>query len=734
MLIILSLPYVVSASIIAGNIEDIDSGEPVPFVNVYIKNTNNGDMADSAGYFQIDDIEPGNYTLIVRMIGYETYKDTVSVGNTESRYLNISIKRKSIEMEGVEVKAERSAFRHDISISKRTYSKQDIMDSPSFIEPDVLKVFQMMPSVTAVSDFSSALYVRGGAPDQNLILFDNVPVFNPFHLGGLFSTFPANAVKSASFMAGAFGADYGNRMSSVIDIKTIVPDRKTFSGHYDISLLSSTLYLSSNPFDDLSFFINGRRTYFDKILDIIDYDFPYYFYDIVTKVNYSASDRSNLSLSYFKDRDILNLILEDTLQLFDNRWGNSSAGLTYSHMLNPLTFMKVNIYQTQYSNTLNLLDIMHAGSSVSEMGIKTSINYSSKAFEWEGGFEYYENDFKYSVIFSDTNTLFDLDDTSGYYSAYLTGQYKKEGEMIIQAGLRGEGSSMNPHYYISPRINAKMFLFNETALTISYGIYRQFITSVKQETNDFSSVFGEMWMPVYDQYDPQLLRQMIIGTEHWFNTNTMMTIELYHKKYENLVHSTLLDLIINMEDPEKAFMETEGKSQGLEILIKRNAGRVTGWLGYTYSGTYLLRDSQYVYTYYDKRHSLNINASVSLPWKCNFSTGLVFSSGSPYTAVTGKYRNYSIDPGTGTIEEESWSEIYAGYNEARFPSYFRWDLSLSKSFNIGYVKSKINLSVVNVTNHKNVMFYYYDHSTSPSTRHEFYMLPIFPSIGVSGEF
>ncbi|MCK4523611.1 hypothetical protein KAU15_01675, partial [candidate division WOR-3 bacterium] len=158
------------------------------------------------------------------------------------------------------------------------------------------------------------------------------------------------------------------------------------------------------------------------------------------------------------------------------------------------------------------------------------------------------------------------------------------------------------------------------------------------------------------------------------------------------------------------------------------------WLGYSFSGTYIKRDTTYVPTYYDKTHSININASYDLPFSISVSTVLVFSTGSPFTAVNGKYKYYFIDHKTGEPYTYSWEETYSDYNASRFPPYFRWDIGINKKFNIGNMKNTFTLNIINVTNHNNVFFYYYNHNVNPSKRHEFYMFPIFPSIGVSGEF
>ena len=396
--------------------------------------------------------------------------------------------------------------------------------------------------------------------------------------------------------------------------------------------------------------------------------------------------------------------------------------------------LNASVYYSQYSNELNLLDMIRMYTGVEEKGGKIQYTQDIGDIELNNGFELYEDKFDYHIVVNDSDSLFNIQDSPYYGAAYVNALWSFNESMIIDGGLRCEKYEYFRPLYLSPRINMKFFVDNESAFSISYGYYRQFITSVKQETNDFSSVFGEMWMPVYEYYHPQTLRQVILGFEHWFTASLFVSVEAYNKNYDNLVHSSLIDLIINMDDPKHAFNETIGQSRGIEVLLKKTSGALSGWIGYAFSITEFLKDSTYVLTYYDKTHTLNANLFYELPWGLSASTSLVFSSGSPYTSVTGKYKSYSIDHLTGEIDGYSWSEIYSDYNAARFPPYFRWDLGLSKKFNIGPFHNKITLSIINITNYKNIFFYYYNHEVSPSERYEFNMLPFLPSVGVSGEF
>ena len=369
-LILLFVPVLVYSAMMEGYIYDSKTDEPIPYCNIMIKELLIGDLTDSKGFYSIDRIDPGTYTAIVNLIGYKP--DTLRVSfpekNTYIRH-DFTISIQAIEMEGINVTGERSDFMHDISISKKTYRKVDLEMPVALGEVDIMRSFQLLPSVVASSDFSSALYVRGGAPDQNLILLDNVPVFNPFHLGGIFSTFEINSIESATFYAGGFNSTYGNRISSVIDMRTISPSQPKFNVKADVSLISSKLFIEFPEFYNVSGFISGRRTYFDKVLDLVDYQFPYYFYDITGGLRLRINDKSYVKFTGFTDRDILDLAIEDTIDIASLHWGNSTYGLNYSYLPDDKTFIDINGYYTEYKNTMNLFSFLDSFFKMSPLGV-----------------------------------------------------------------------------------------------------------------------------------------------------------------------------------------------------------------------------------------------------------------------------------------------------------------------------------------------------------------------------
>lgn len=721
-----------------GYVFEEEKNEPLTFCNVYLADINKkiikGDLTDETGFYVIKDIPKGEYFLIVDLIGFqsETLK-VFSKGEDVKVKNNFKLKVKSLAYKGSEVTAQMSEFKNEISISKKIYKREELKISVPLIENDVMRSFQLLPSVTASSDFSSELYVRGGAPDQNLILFDNSPIFNPFHLGGLFSTFEINSIDNVTFYAGGFPSIFGNRLSSVIDMKSITPNKDKSQTIVDISMLSSKLHFQSKLYKGFSFFVSFRRTYFDQLLKLIKFDFPYYFYDITSAFNYRVNEKNNLKLSFFLDQDILDIHL-DTVSVADVKWGNRMVSLEHSLILNNSSNIVSNIYYSDYKNRMDFLKLVHIHSYIYQYGLKTKFEKKIDENNFYAGVELYRDSFDYNFTVSDTGELLNIKNNPYYISSFLDYSFKRTGFYIFDFGVRLDRYQYIEKFYPNLRGSFKYFLDQNSSLTLSIGDYYQFITSVKQETGDFSSIFGETWIPLVENFSPLRCLHYIAGYEKWFPNDISFNFEIYHKDYKNLVYTTLMDIFYNLDDPVKGYKTTKGYSQGIEILLKKSSGDLTGWIGYSFSRVRMLKDSVYYPTYYDRTNSFVLNISYLFKNGINLSMVINYGSGLPYTAVIGKYIDYSFDPVNGDYYAGGWREIESDFNSARFPPYKRVDFGLSKRFKIKNFSFGISLNVINVFNFKNVYFYYYDHSVSPSKREEFDMFPIIPTLGVMCEF
>jgi len=368
------------ASSIFGYIREDHTGEPLAYANVFIQQTGDGTATNEDGYYAILNLPSGNYDISVSTIGYAMLTLPVSVDLDEDQRIDFRLKLHAIETEEIRVSAERQKFEKEVSPSMIIMDFREIKTMPAFIEADVFRAIQHLPGVQTLNDFSSALYVRGSTPDQNLIMLDGITVYNPFHIGGVFSTFNTDAIKEADFHAGGFSARYGGRMGSIINIINREGNTEEFMGKANISLISSKV-LMEGPLhitDQLigSWMLAGRRTYFDKVADVVMYFaeknndeinadeipehvFPYYFYDIQAKANLDISQEHRLTFSGFYGDDILYFSHEDQnnyesdyskyeRNTFDWKWGNKTSSLSWRWLINPALIMKTFLADSRY--------------------------------------------------------------------------------------------------------------------------------------------------------------------------------------------------------------------------------------------------------------------------------------------------------------------------------------------------------------------------------------------------
>ncbi|MCF7902704.1 MAG: TonB-dependent receptor [Candidatus Marinimicrobia bacterium] len=389
-----------AAQSIHGFIRDDASGEPVPYANVILKGTQQGAVSNTEGYYVISSVPVGQDTLLVSIIGYELKPTPVQVALDDNVRLDVRLTEEVLAGEAVTVTAERQKFRELVTTSTMTLQQRDIEVAPSFVEADVFRAIQMLPGVQAINDFSSALYVRGSTPDQNLIMLDGITVYNPSHLGGVFSTFNTDAIKEADFRAGGFEARYGGRMGSILNIVNREGNTEEFAGKANISFLSSKLLLegplpgnSENSAIKGSWMLAGRRTYIDAIVNglwqlyrlrnrnAVNPDgspvvlpaqvFPYYFYDFQGKLNLDIGSKHRLTWSSFYGDDVFYLsdsyeneyrdfssnpadpsagyrsVYQDSYR-FDWQWGNFTNSLTWRWILSPKIVAKTFLASSRY--------------------------------------------------------------------------------------------------------------------------------------------------------------------------------------------------------------------------------------------------------------------------------------------------------------------------------------------------------------------------------------------------
>lgn len=412
---------------IHGFIRDGQTGEPLPYANVILPDLNRGGVSAADGYYVIAGLPTGSYNLVVSIIGYANHKQTIQLPVDINVRLDIRLDQEIIEGQSIEVNAEREKFKELVSTSTVTLDRRAIEVAPSFVEADVFRALQLLPGVQALNDFSSALYVRGSTPDQNLIMLDGITVYNPMHLGGIFSTFNTDAIKEAEFHAGGFPAQYGGRLGSILNIVNREGNTEDVSGSANISMISSK-FLIEGPLpqgeSDLlkgSWMIAGRRTYFDLIANtgwkylikpgmndqdrrnMPDKIIPYYFYDFQGKINLDIGNNHRLTWSSFYGDDVLDWNSESSYSSddwndygdynqdnyyshseksqFDWRWGNFTNSLTWRMIINPKLIARTFIANSRFRFAVNF-DFEEEGYNRSELDTSSwSSNFEFDLFD-----------------------------------------------------------------------------------------------------------------------------------------------------------------------------------------------------------------------------------------------------------------------------------------------------------------------------------------------------------------
>ena len=723
---------------INGFVRDFDNGETLPWVNVIVKDTNLGDATNDDGYYVIHKVPPGEYILTFSMMGYEQLEKTVRVQANSTVKVNAALKPDIIEFEGVVKTAERERFEREVEISTNTISARQLQTMPMLAEADVFRTLQLLPGVVSRSDFSSQLYVRGGSPDQNLVLLDGVSVYNPFHLLGLFSTFNTDAIKEVEFMTGGFPAEYGGRLSSVLSITNNEGNSKEFEGSANISMLSAKATLQG-PIPRGSYLISARRTYFDQILKGTRYDFPYYFYDFQGKINFDVSENHRLTLSGFYGDDKLDYNLDDDEEDFqvgiDWLWGNRTTSLKWRWLIHPDLYSEVLLTRSNF--TLNLdLDIM--STNVASLNIENGILDQSiiADFNYFGidghGIKFGASqswlDFKYAFGI-DENLLFNYQTRPNLTSFYAQDQWQLSDLLSIRAGARLEHYSIGKHTKFSPRLGFKYRLYPNFALKGSFGLYHQFLTTAASDDQNFS--FIDLWFPLTEQYQPLNAIHYVGGFEWWLPMDIIFSSEFYYKTMHNLLEINELGDFAN---PDDDFFVGDGHAAGFEILFKKSLGRFHGWLGYTFSQTQRTINSLTFYPKHDRRHNFNLvlNYDLGLGWNVGFV--FTFGSGTPYTPVLGKYVRYSWNYYNNSLNDDNIYNRLGDKNSERYPSYHRMDLSVRKRWKIWGLENYPYLQIVNVYNRENVFLYFWDHDANPSEFVTVPMFPFLPTIGMEIRF
>ena len=733
-----------SRTTLRGFVFEKKSSEPIMFANVILQGIDNenilkGAATDVNGLYNITSLESGNYKLIVTYIGYDTTELNIFIKEGEVKTKNIEITESSVKLNEVKISGERIEMKTEVKAASIKITSQDLKIIPSIGgEPDLAQYMQIIPGVVFTGDQGGQLYIRGGSPIQNKVLLDGMTIYSPFHSIGLFSVFDSDIIRTTDVYTGGFGAEYGGRISSIMDIKTIDGGKK-LSGKLSSNTFGSKV-LVKGPISKnkkSSFILSAKTSYLDKtselfykepILFFDDKGLPYSFTDIYSKISFQGNNGSKLSVFGFNFTDKVNY--ENVSKL---NWKSNGIGSQFTLLPNGSPILiEGNIAYSNYLIELNEIAYPLRSSSIS--GFDMGLDFTS--FPNQGKLKYGFDIHGFSTDFTTYNSInqrVDQDENTTEFSSYFNYQFKSI-RWIVEPGLRLQ-------YYgklgtsLEPRIGLKYITSENLRLKLAAGNYSQNILSTSSDRDIVSLFNGTISSPenIKDNDGSDLTQKfqkskhLIIGIELDLNENIDLQIEGYIKDFSQLTNINRNR--IDVSDPE--FIIESGIAKGIDLLLKYKKDNIYLWTVYSY-GSISRKFNELIYSpNFDRRHNINFVASYNYGKNKSWKTDLRWNLGSgfPFTQTQGFYEQISFSDGINTdynSENGNLGIIYSDLNEGRLPYYHRLDLSTSKNIKFNKKSSlEISGSITNIYNRENIFYF------NRIKNKRINQLPFMPSVGIN---
>jgi hypothetical protein len=718
---------------------------PAPGATVSLITTTLVATTGADGRFVLTRVPEGSLTLRVHLFGYRSVDRAIRVSAGDTVRVVIVLEPEAQLLSPVRADArpvDLEMFESKPNVATINMGARAMAGVPSIGEPDVVRVVQLLPGIVQRNDFNTGLNVRGGEADQNLILLDGHPIYNPFHLGGLFSTFMDATVGGIELMTGAFPARFGGRLSSVLDVRSAEDARAGMRGSADVSALGATGRLAGS-FDEGkgTWSFAGRRTYADAVTTIFtDNIFPYHFRDFHGRATYVLPRDFRVAVTGYLGRDVLNANLAefetDTAPsrahqgrwAFD--WGNRVLGATLSKEFGENAALEQRVSTSGFSTLLDLGDGAFAQrNSIRDYRVSGSLQVRSDAHDASLGYDLATHRIRYASTSSQTGTTsFDLLQRPVSAAAWVGDLWRLSPRWIVEGGVRAEALTGRNWAALSPRLSLKYFATPNLAFTAAGGRVTQWQHSL---AGDGPLRYFEIWI-ASDSFIPVATAwHWVAGAERRVRDAGSVRLEGYVKRYERVMEANWY------EDPQvrgDEFFPAEGLSYGLDMLARWHpTSGAGGWVSYSYGVSTRSRDGARWSPGHDRRHDLDVVATWRLA-KYRLGARFGFATGTPYTPIVGEIARRVYDPSRdhwGTGDPRIFVESLGGErNSARFPATHRLDLDASREFQWRGATVAPYLSVVNAYNAKSVFVYLYNYSTDSPTRRAISQFPILPSLGV----
>ncbi len=718
---------------ISGYITD-DLGEELIGANVLIPELTKGTITNTYGFYSLT-LPSGTYNLEISFIGYKSI--LVELVLESNQKMNFSLEESTEQIESVEVTAEgRDVNIREVEMSTNSLQMKTIQKLPMLLgETDVIKIIQLLPGVLAANEASGGFHVRGGSVDQNLILLDHAPVYNASHAVGFLSVFNADAIKDMKLYKGGIPPEFGGRLSSILDIHMKEGNKNEFNGTAGVGTITSRLTLEGPIVSEkVSFLLSGRRTYFDLFLpfsqDSLARESNVFFYDLNAKINYTINENNRVFLSGYFGRDVMKMG-----DLFANDYGNFTVTARWNHVFNQRLFLNISTIYSNYRFRFKFTEGLQGAdwlTYIRDLNQKFDFTfYLNPSNTIKFGAQATLHSFNPGTLSGqyDDATSFDYkipDNHSLEYGIYLSNEQEISSRITLMYGIRysffqniGPGQSLvldktDPQNYVitdtmnynkgkifntfkgglEPRLSIRYSLDEFSSLKASYNRMYQYIHLASNST---ASLPLDYWFPSSPNIKPQLLDQVALGYFRNFKDNMFETsVEVFYKWNQNAVDfRDHADLLLN-DAYEAEIRVGKGHAYGIEFLVKKQVGKFTGWISYTYSRTFKkipeINGGKTYKASYDKPHDIAVVVSYDINKRWNVSGNWIFTSAPPRTM-----------PGARFEYGTAISPVYYGRNNVRVYPYHRLDVSAT--FRLNKNKNRfnhfLNFSMYNIYMRKN---------------------------------
>ncbi len=762
---------------ISGFVEDKNTGERLLNANVYNPTSYQGVITNNYGFYSLT-LPGGAVQVTYSFVGYNT--QTIQLELLRDTVITINLDP-VLSLEEIVISAQKakSAVR-STQISMTELNTKEIKSIPVlFGEVDVLKALQLLPGVQSGNEGTSGIYVRGGGPDQNLILLDGVPVYNANHLFGFFSVFNPDAIQSVKLIKGGFPARYGGRLSSVLDIRMKDGNNKKFSAEGSVGIISSKLTVEGPIWKDkTSFIVSGRRTYIDVLAqpfiqwnnrrnDLGNSTGGYYFYDATAKINHRFSDRSRLFLSAYLGQDKAYLKMKDTGQQYEFKdnfnlgWGNLTTALRWNYVITPKLFSNTTLTFSRY-NFVTAMEMEETEQDTLRQHFEFSYDSGIEDIAGKIDFDYLPNPnhsikFGYNHIyhrFSPGVTVFQMEndemvnpvDTTFGNEDIFAHEMEFYAEDDWQLGTRFKANfgihasafqvQDSTYYSLQPRVSAR-FLINESlSIKAAYSHMSQYIHLL---TNSTIGLPTDLWVPSTALIKPQKSVQYAMGMVYEVVEGIEISLEGYYKTMDNLIEYKEGSSFFSVDGSWEDKLEFgRGNAYGMEFLARKQMGKTSGWIGYTLSWANRQFDNisfgEWFPYRYDRRHDISIVLNQQITDGINLGVTWVYGTGNAVTLPLEKY---------GGLSSFWYDKIYFDQidhfdqrNNYRMPAYHRLDIGVNFNKDTKWGHRTWSVGVYNAYNRKNPFFLNFDteynpNGTNSSVLKQYSLFPIIPSISYS---